>query len=70
VLDALVAGQWFVSRPAFLSYFSQTAARGTTGRLEENLWLRMPQMAAEEPRFLYNQNSRRNAMTRMAPVSL
>jgi len=56
MLFALVAGEKFASRPRFLSYFSQTAVRATTGRLEENLISYMPQMAAEGARFLYNQS--------------
>jgi len=56
--------------PDFFLIFRKPPFGQQPGRFEENLTIRMPQMAAEETRLLYNQSSWRHAAIRIAPNSL
>jgi hypothetical protein len=69
-LNALVVGEEFVLAPISFLFFANHRSENNRGRFAENLTIPMPQMAAEQTRFLYNQSSWRNAALRIAPDSL
>jgi hypothetical protein len=56
--------------PDFFLIFRKPPFGQQPARFEENLAIRMPQMAAEQTRLLYNQSSWRNAATSGVPDSL